>query len=292
MACGTPVLTRAIGHVPDLFNGSNMNVRSGRVDDLEDLKVQLQSMIEGRSWRITMREKAWETTKNRDDRRMALEVNKLYYKLYKPQSKLVSIIIPTKDHPESFAECLLGAVAQDYPNFEIVVADSGDVSVKQIVDEVKKQTEIPVKYIRFESKGNYTLAEARNRAVIEADGDILVFCDDRIRMNKDAVKIFASYHRPKTWLWGMKDGVVKGFVENFSCVGRRDLIKLGMFSERIQWYGGTTQEVRERFEIKNNMDFIFMQEAQSVAVKRAKSKNSRREDIIEAKFLIYKLHTK
>ncbi|MBU1759384.1 MAG: glycosyltransferase, partial [Bacteroidetes bacterium] len=38
MACGVPVLTRNIGHVPDLFDGKNMVIREGEQNDVEDLK--------------------------------------------------------------------------------------------------------------------------------------------------------------------------------------------------------------------------------------------------------------
>jgi glycosyltransferase involved in cell wall biosynthesis len=292
MACGTPVLTRMIGHVPDLFNGGNMQVRMGKTEDMEDLKEQLKLLMENREWRIKMREKAWDTVKNRDDRRMTLEIQKLYIKLYKPNYPLVSIIIPTKDNPQSFVESLLGAVAQDYGNFEIIVADSGDTSIEKIILAVKKQTEVPIKYIQFQNKDNYTLAEARNRAIIEADGKIIVFCDDRLKMKKNAVTIFVTYHRPRTWFWGSKDKAMKSFVENFSCISRDDLVRSGMFCERIQWYGGMTQEVRERFELRNNIEFIFMPEAEAESIKRSHSKNSRRSDIIEAKFLVYKLYQK
>lgn len=292
MACGTPVLTRAIGHVPDLFNGANMDVRVGQPNDVEDLKTHLQTLLDNRELRISMREKAWETVRNRDDRRMALEVQKLYYKMYLPNNKLVSVIIPTKDNPESFAECLMGAIQQDYPKLEIVVADSGDYPSKKIVNEAKKLTNIPIKYFEFPHRNTYSLAEARNRAVVEADGEILVFCDDRIKMKPNAVSVFANYHRPKSWLWGTKDGVGKGFVENFSCVGRKDLIKIGMFSERMQWYGGMSQEIRTRAEGANGMDLIYLQEAEATGIKRATSRKKRREDIIDAKFQVYKMYGK
>ncbi len=292
MACGVPVLTRNIGHVPELFNGGNMVVRSGQTSDVEDLKTNLKAMMDNREWRISLREKAWDTVKNRDDRRMAIEVNKLYYSVYKKQLQLVSVIIPTKDHPEAFAECLMGALTQDYPKMEIVVADSGEVPVLDIIHAAKKVSEVPVRYIKFDAQGRYSLAEARNRAVIEADGQVLVFCDDRMKMKPNAVSVFATYTRPNGWLWGKKDNVVKGFVENFSCVRREDLVSGGMFCERIEWYGGMTQEVRERFERFRNFDFIFMEEAQADSVKRATSKAKRRADIIEAKNLIFKLFYK
>src|SRR5690606_11371299 len=108
-------------------------------------------------------------------------------------------------------------------------------------DSLKEQSDVPIKYIHFPHRGTYTLAEARNLGVIEASGDLLVFCDDRIQMEDNAVTEFATYMKPKTWAWGVKDDVVKGFVENFSCVRRDDLISGGMFCERVQWYGGMSQ---------------------------------------------------
>jgi len=292
MATGVPVLTRMIGMVPDLYNGDNMQVRKGLPEDVEDLKTELKTMMENRAWREKLRQKAWDTVRTRDDRRMALDIQHIYYTLHKPQIPLISIIIPTRDHPASFSDCLVGAVQQDFPKFEIVVADSGTVPVRLIVEEMRKHTEIPIKYMYFQNKGNYTLAEARNRAGIEADGSILVFCDDRLKMAKNVLSVFATYHRPNVWLWGMKDKTMKGFVENFSCVSRYDLIRCGMFNERMQWYGGMTQEVRERFEGRNGLNFIYMAEAEAESTRRSSSRVSRREDIIEAKFLIYKLYHK
>lgn len=64
-----------------------------------------------------------------------------------------------------------------------------------------------------------------------------------------------------------------------------------MFNERIQWYGGMTQEVRERFE-GNGFEFLYLQEVKATSIKRAGSKARRRADIIEAKNLIFKLYHK
>jgi hypothetical protein len=292
MAVGVPVLTRMIGHVTDLYDGGNMAINPGKPEDLEQLKFQLKSLMDNVEYRERIREKAWDTIKNRDDRRMAQDVNKLYYDVYKKELMLTSVIVATKDNPEAFVESLVGILKQDYPKMEIVIADSGDTPVKQIINSVKKQTSIPIRYIYFPHKDNYTLAEARNRAIVEADGQLLVFCDDRIKMKPNAVSIFVNYRKTGTWLWGMKDKAIKGFVENFSCVARQDLINHGMFCERMQWYGGMTQEIRERFEHSVGLNFVFIQEAEAESIKRAKSKKSRRENIVEAKYLIYKMYNK
>lgn len=291
MSCGIPVLTRNIGHIGDIFDGKNMVVRAGEQNDMEDLKRNLKEMMENRDWRLKLREKAWDTIRNWDIRRMARRVGSLYNRLYKPDEALMSVIMPTKDNPEAFIDSFIGALGQDYPKYEVVVADSGDVPVRGLVEEARKKVRVPIKYIHFPHKGNYTLAEARNRAVIEAEGEYLVFCDDRIKMEPDAVSVFADARKTKTWLWGMKDGVGKSFVENFSCVNRKDFIDGGMFAERIQWYGGMTQEIRNRFERGRGFRFAFIGRAKANQTRRAKSKKFKRGSIIEAKWTLFKIYS-
>lgn len=287
MACGTPVLTRNVGHVPDLFDGKNMVVRTGAKEDLEDLKHQIQTLIENKPWRAKLREAAWQTVKNRNDKIMARQVSKLYNKLYLPEKPLVSVIIPTKDNPESFGESLVAALFQNYQKLEIVVADSGQQPIAKIVEAIREKMNIPIKYIYFDSPG-YTLAEARNRAVIEAEGEYLVFCDDRLAMKDNAVTELARQTVNRSWTWGTKDGVIKGFVENFSCIRRDDFVYNGMFNERLEWYGGMTQEIRTRYE-RNGFDFIHIPSAHAKPVRGSKNRR-KRQDIINAKLLINKLY--
>lgn len=290
MSSGLPVLTRSIGHVPDLYNGKNMVVRKGKKEDIKDLKKNLKEMMENYQWRQNLREGGFDTVRNYDARRMAKRVVNLYYSLHLPDHELVSVIIPTKDNPEAFADCLVAAAQQDYPKMEIVVVDSGDIPVQTLVEAVQEKLPVTIKYERFAHKGDYTLAQARNRGVIEAHGSVLVFCDDRIAMEKNAVSEFAKVSSSKSWFWGTKDGATKGFVENFSSVRRDDLIAGGMFCERVQWYGGMSQEIRTRFESKRGFEFVHLDLARANSVKRTRGKASRRQDIIEAKHLLFKMY--
>jgi glycosyltransferase involved in cell wall biosynthesis len=290
MAVGVPVLTRRIGHVGELFNGKNMVIRKGEQEDLGDLKKNLKQMMENREWRLKLREKAWDTVKNRNIERMVRRVRSLYYDVYKPDKTFISVIMPTRDNPESFVEALVATLKQDWPKYEVVVADSGEASVREIIDKAREQSDVPIKYIHFPHKDNYTLAEARNRAVIEAEGEYLVFCDDRIRMKPDAITSFEGYKKPRTWLWGIKDGAMKSFVENFSFVSRADLINGGLFSERMQWYGGMTQEVKQRFQYGRGFNFALINEANAEGISKATSKRHRRDDIIKAKLQVFKMY--
>jgi len=128
--------------VSHIENGDEAEVEA----DIEDLKNSLKFLMDNRDWRIKMRGKAWETSKGRDERRMSLEINKLYYSIWRRELALMSVIIPTRDRPKVFMECLIGALQQDYPKYEIVVADSGDTSVKLIIDEARKRSDVPIKY--------------------------------------------------------------------------------------------------------------------------------------------------
>lgn len=288
MACGCPVLTRDIGHVPDLFNGENMSVRKGQPDDMDDLKTHLEEIVENRSWRMKMREKAWETVKNRTGERMARQFSQLYYKVAHDRP-LVSVIVPTFDRPDTLIDCLAHVVTQKYTNLEIVVADSGNTQVEQIIRKFRNNTKIPIKYIRFENNGEYTLLKARNLAVMEAEGEFLVFCDDRLAMENTAIDVMAENLQRNTWVWGIKDGYRKGFVENFSAVRREDFIAGGMFNERIDGYGGCTQEIRERFEKRQGFAFIPV-EANAKAISKSSSKHNKKESIWQSKLKLWKLY--
>jgi len=202
----------------------------------------------------------------------------------------VSVITPTFDRHEILADNLLATIKQKYPNFEIVVADSGNIPADFVVKKIRENTKIPIKYIRFENKGEYTLAKARNLAVMEAEGEFLLFCDERIAMLPGAIEAFINGYTKKVWLWGMKDEIEKGFVENFSFIKRGDLIKKGMFCERIDEYGGMGEELRRRFEPDIMFEFIHQAKAKSIA--KAGAKYRKREHIINAKFKVFKLHGK
>ena len=162
--------------------------------------------------------------------------------------------------------------------------------VEKIIEKFREVSKIPLKYIRFTRSG-YTLAEARNRAIIEAEGLYLVFCDERLKMDKEAVEVFhlAIENNLKCWVWGTKNGYKKGFVENFSCIRREDFINGGMFNERVDRYGGMTQEIRTRFE-KQGFAFLGIDGANAKSTADSKSKWRKLEEIVAMKDLLYKMY--
>lgn len=283
MACGVPVLSREVGHTRDFYNGSNIVLRKGAKDDMEDLKKELGELMENEPRRLNIREAGWETVKNYSDRDMAREVNKLIYKTY-TAAKWVSVIIPTFDRPDNLLRVLASVEAQDYQATEIIVVDSGNESVEPLVLKFREMTRRPVKYIRFENKGEYTLAKARNLGVQKSLGEILVFLDDRLVMENDAISEFVKYSRSKTWLYGVKDDSPKAFVENFSCVYKEVITGMGLFNERVDVYGGQTQDIKTRAEL-NQISFDCLKSAKAKSISKS-GKAKKRADIIRAKQIL------
>ena len=305
MACGTPVLTRNVGHVPELYNGGNMEVRNGQPEDVEELKKKLKFLMDSRMLRNAMREKGWDTVKNWSDKRMAWKFSKMYVDALKSkytEMPYVSIVIPTKDRPETLVNCLTHAIAQDYPLFEVIVVDGGEnnISIGDFKEAVLEKTKDipeyklpPISYIKLDNKTGYSLARARNTGVMESHGDWLVFCDDRIGMSNDAVSAFVRNRQPHVWMYGQKDDVEKGFVENFSCVDREEFVHAGMFNETVcAQYGCMTQEIRQRLEGCQWSPFQFAKcyQAKAKSLQRTAGKHRRRAAIIESKLRLFKVY--
>ena len=87
---------------------------------------------------------------------------------------LISVVVPTKDRPETLRETLDSIFGQTFENYEIVIVNDGGRSVGEIISS-------------FGEPGNITLIErdvcsgpsaARNTAVDAAEGDIIVYLDD------------------------------------------------------------------------------------------------------------------
>lgn len=295
MAVGVPVLTRSVGSVPDWYDGKNMVVRKGQYDDLDDLKRELKSLMEDKKKRLELRENAWRTAIRYGNLRRAVEYQKLYYRLYS-NLPLVSVIIPTYNRAKTIIEVVKSVIEQKeyYQNIEIIIADDGSTdNTEKVVKMMREGLDTPIKYINTGLKNEYGLAVARNMAVIEAAGDILVFLDDRLYLEKGAISELVSRIRPKTWLYGKK--MVKNkegrktFVENFSCVLRQDFIDAGMCNERIRTYGGMTQEINKRFS-RQGFDFIYVPEAVAREIVKSSSKHTRKDDIRKSKELLWLLN--
>ena len=96
----------------------------------------------------------------------------------------VTVAIPTYNRAHFLRQTLAGIVAQQFPrdNFEVIVIDNNSRDhTRAVVEEFVNAHPAP-RYVREEKQG---LDHARNRAIAEARGEIIVFGDDDILVEPD-----------------------------------------------------------------------------------------------------------
>lgn len=297
MFCGVPVITREVGHVPDIKTKDNMIINTRNPEDIDHIASLIREVLyepkmrddskqytshEGRI--NTMRNEAWFSIKDKIPERRAYMYQKLYREL--KHDVPVSVIVPLAGKPEITRDTLNSIANQTHENIEIIVVDDGEEDQKDNVDQFAATVSMPVRYIRLGGE-QYHIAQARNMAAIEATSDILVFCDQRMVMDKNAVAEFVKNLKPRYWLYGNK-GVKKEFVENFSCIFRDDFIKMGMFNERITKYGGMSQECRSRARSQGIMT-EFIETAKAAPKGKSSNKRNKKYEIMEMKTLLWKV---
>jgi GT2 family glycosyltransferase len=112
-----------------------------------------------------------------------------------------SVIVATRDRPESLAACLRSLLSLDYPNFEIIVVDNAPRT--GATSDFIQQTYCNVDQVRYVREERPGLSWARNRGLSEAHGEIVAITDDDVLVDKH-------------WLTEL----VRGFsvAENVACV--------------------------------------------------------------------------
>lgn len=297
--CGVPVITRKVGHVPD-FADDAIIINDHDSEDVDHLAKLITDFFSTGGSGATngvhynhkevpkqiqdMRQKAWYAIKHMTPERRAYSYQKLWREMLGDNT--VSVIVPVSGKPEVTRENLNAVANQTYQNIELIVVDDGEEDQKENIDSFASTVSMPVRYIRLGGKG-YHLARARNKAAIESTSDILVFCDQRMIMEPDCVEKFVENIKPNTWLYGNK-GFKKDFVENLSCIYREDFCRFGMFNERMNMYGGLSQETRSRAR-KQAMTIEYIEDAKATPKGKSSNKRLQKYQIMQMKTILWKM---
>lgn len=281
--CGVPVLTRPIGHVPDFQTPEAISLLEGPPEDVEGIANALTALFADKKRLETMRHEAWLAIKDRNFERRAYSYQRLYRELLGPTP--VSIIVPVAGKPEVTSKCINAILNQTHSNLEVIVVDDGEQKQAELIEDLRATANVPFRYIALDAAG-YNLAKARNLGAIEATSDVLVFCDQRMVMEPDAIEQFLKELKPHHWLYGSK-GVKKDFVENFSCIRRDDFFTLGMFNERITAYGGMSQECRSRAR-RQGFNTLYVEAAKARPEGKSSNRRLKKLEIMQMKNILWK----
>lgn len=290
MARGVPVMVTAQGTARDIIeDGVN-----GVIFDETNFEAKLKELMADPIKREKIRQKAWETIKGFPEEKMARNFAKLYYKMMWPDHKVISVIVTSYNRAEALVDTICSIDAQDYPAKEIIVADDGstDPAVIEAVQQCQQRIKTPIVFIKNPNKTGYDLAKMRNLAAIEALGETLLIFQDRFTLDDGMLTKIAQYSLPKQWGYGLKR--VRGeihdkntFLEGFAWIRKADLMDAGGFNERVDRYGGLSQEIRQRFM---RQGFVFNKFPDVVATQIVSSGvNKRRADIWRSKLNLFKM---
>ncbi len=103
-----------------------------------------------------------------------------------------SIVIATRDRPDSLTVCLDSLLTLDYPDYEIIVVDNAPAT-NATFDLIKqKYSAENIHYIREDRPG---LACAHNRGLMEVKASIVAFTDDDVVVDKHwLTKLVAGFY--------------------------------------------------------------------------------------------------
>jgi len=288
MARGVPVMATAQGMARDLIEHN----KNGVIFNEDNFESELKRVMEDVELRKQLRKNAWETIKNYPEQKMARAYAKSYYDIIWSGNPVVSVIIPTFERAEHLVNTITSIETQEYLAKEIIVVDDGSQdkgATELLCRKLKEKIRTPLLYLNTNHKG-YGLAKARNMGVVEALGDILLFLDDRLTLEDNALAEIAKVP-DKKWHHGAK--LSKGkistkrtFIENFSWIKKSDFVSGGMFNERMGYYGGMSQLLREQYSEK--VEFKYNNKA--TAYEAVRARRGRKTDIWKAKEIIAKLN--
>lgn len=106
---------------------------------------------------------------------------------YTGEWPLVTVAVCTRDRPADLNRCLEALNCLDYPNLEILVIDNAPTSdaTQQLV-----RTQYP--HVCYACEPRPGLDWARNRAILEAKGEIIAYTDDDVVVDPGWVKALAQ----------------------------------------------------------------------------------------------------
>lgn len=290
-ARGVPILCTDEGMARDILVDGESCIK---FDD-DNFHEKLKLIMEDEELRKKIRENAYKAMIQYSEQRMARRFDRLYHDVRCPNEKMISVIIPTYNGADVLVKAMLAVESNEYKKKEIIVVDDGSTDhTKIVISEARKRFNTPIKYLETNNKEKYGLAEARNMGAMESVGDLLLFVDERLAIRNNTIEQVAASIVAGSWCFGQK--VVKGkksgkdgFVENFSWILRKDFMRSGMFCERMDHYGGMSQETRYRYN-QQGYGFNYFPEIYADQIKTSRSRSKRRQDIWKAKLILQKLH--
>ena len=160
---------------------------------------------------------------------------------YDGEWPLVTVAVCTRDRPDDMKLCLEAISKLDYPNLDILVVDNAPQTeaTKALVETHYPQ----VRYVREPRPG---LDWARNRAILEAKGEIIAYTDDDVVVDAEWVKALAQVFAENSEIMAVTGLVVPYELETEAQVLFEEYGGFGKGFEQ-RWYRKTESKLPWQF---------------------------------------------
>ena len=117
-------------------------------------------------------------------------------------AELISVIVTTYNREDALAAVLRSLAAQTDRDFEVIIADDGSgPATAALIESSKSSIGHRVEHVWHEDKG-FRAGEIRNRAVLAARGDYIIFLDGDCIERPDFVAIHRRLAEPGAFVTG------------------------------------------------------------------------------------------
>ncbi len=116
----------------------------------------------------------------------------------------LSVLVTTYNNPRALALVLAGLFRQSIRHFEIIVADDGSgPDTARLIAEWAARSPVPLRHLWHSDEG-FRKCIITNRAIMDAEGDYLVFFDGDCVPRGDCLEAHLIAARPDSYLTGGK----------------------------------------------------------------------------------------
>lgn len=114
----------------------------------------------------------------------------------------VSVIVTTYEQPVWLEKALWGWATQTRPDFELLVADDGSgPETADVVERARERSGLRIRHVWHADRG-HRKSEILNRAILESEGEYLIFSDGDCVPRWDLVEVHLRLAEPARFLSG------------------------------------------------------------------------------------------
>lgn len=159
----------------------------------------------------------------------------------------IAVIMSTYNSPVSLRKSMLGYVAQEDRDFELLIADDGSDGCTAEILKQSCFSSLNLKHVWHSDEG-YRLSAIRNLAITNTDADYLIFTDGDVIPRKDFIASHRRHARPSAFTSGCRIDIPESWHRKFT---DNQILENEIFSPEYMEKAGISIPLFRRWSLKS-----------------------------------------